>query len=462
MEWVRECMVLLEEKNYSWVASLSAIDFLENNLWEADRFPIHLKNHLWCFPAHDFCSEAGEGLIPDFFELHQGGFFQRDAELQALRDLLSRVLTFEDVDLNDKTQYLLSRKNDAIAVSQHLTMGMSPKKKHEVVIMSGIFDSLLSGPIDKIVELGCGHGYLSSFLALSGQRNNRSILGIDLSELNCLAASKRHFKISRAKAFKATAEHVNINFRPGYFSENSPRGLYDGEEDRWSIWTSLHGCGNLSVSMIRKWAQEETAKILLQVGCCYHRLDVPGNFPLSRHFCEIKLTKGHLNSACQAPPERRISHKEMLLHYYGALFHVFFAVFLALGLFDSSSLPFLGSMKAVPVHLGFGAFARAIFGHERKPFQGGEKFKNLTDACFNAILPELQSSDAFRKLSLLFAIQRLLGPCYEMLILADRVQWLRELGYIGSLIRIFDRKVSPRSYLVSAYKQQLYSSQLSY
>ena len=124
--------------------------------------------------------------------------------------------------------------------------------------------------------------------------------------------------------------------------------------------------------------------------------------------------------------------------------------------FDSSSLPFLGSMKGIPVHLGFGAFVRAILLTRtgQRTSQRDEIMKGLLEGemNFTSILPELKDPDSFRKLSFLLVIQRLLGPCYEMLILADRVQWLRELGYAASLTRIFDRNISPRSYLVSSHK----------
>ena len=344
MDWVRESMVFLAEKNYSWVASLSAIDFLENDLWEDSRFPAHLKKYLLHFPGFDHNNvEAMEHLIPDLFELSMDElsqlsthndenatmkekYLEKDSELPVLMGLLSKVLKFEDVDSRNKgMQYWhpsYRNQENVAQISQHAAMCMSPKKKHEVAIMSDLICSLLSHSMNHVVELGCGQGYLSSFLALKNPINDISILGIDLSERNCLAAAERHSKIAKAKAFRAATKDAKIHFLPGYFSENSPKELYQGDEGQLSIWTSLHGCGNLSVAMLRKWSEEKNAQILLQVGCCYHRLNVPENFPLSNHFRMLKLNKGLLNVACQAPPERRISYKEMLLHYYGTLFHV--------------------------------------------------------------------------------------------------------------------------------------------
>lgn len=127
-------------------------------------------------------------------------------------------------------------------------------------------------------------------------------------------------------------------------------------------------------------------------------------------------------------------------------------------MFDSSTLPILGSMKNIPLQNGFKEFALAILKsgkitrikHDLSPLIN--QMVENEDFIFS-ILPELLDGKSFAKLSFLLTIQQWLGPIIEMVILADRVQALREKGHVASLVRIFDRHLSPRSNLLMAYKR---------
>lgn len=340
MEQVLKSIDFIDRYNYLWIAKLSPIDFLMNALWDDVRFPRHLKKYLDEFPS--FSSIAFEnppglsiaiGKIPNLFDLDP---YTMDEAMNELKIKIKEAIGFETIDEDDIFASEFKRCGPVEYLSQHAMIGMSPKKKHEVSHMAFIIQSIINncygdkGKIEQVVELGCGLGYLSSFLAL--KHPHLSFLGIDLSAHNCLMATERHLRIIKDKSFRKKESSIQkVEFKKVFFSDT----VNINEElncDLQSIWVSLHGCGDLSTSMIRKWSSEENALTLLQVGCCYHRLSLPSNFPLSEMFHGvILLGKEHLNAACQAAPDRTIistngqqDNEAMLLHYYGVLFQVLF------------------------------------------------------------------------------------------------------------------------------------------
>ncbi|KAG0357973.1 Methyltransferase-like protein 25 [Gamsiella multidivaricata] len=217
-------------------------------------------------------------------------------------------------------------------LDSHLTPGMSPKKLHEVEILSGLIALYAKEhAIGSVIDLGAGQGYLSRVLAF---QHHLRVLGIDSNTIQTCGAQttqKRTEKLfvnkSKLKSsaslcdtqFSATdkqqqsqspatidsandpdlattpgsnfqlqhiTHHITASTLPTLLKEHFPKKSkplthcegnsdLDGyhkddaeEEGRWTL-CGLHACGDLTSNMIKLYL-ESSATCLFSVGCCYH------------------------------------------------------------------------------------------------------------------------------------------------------------------------------------------------
>lgn len=90
--------------------------------------------------------------------------------------------------LNDELEKWRNGKHSRI----HFSEFMSPKKLHEVEMMSEIVSALSHLSTTHIIDVGDGKGYLSSILAL---QYGLKVLGLDSSKVNTHGAAKRTLKL---------------------------------------------------------------------------------------------------------------------------------------------------------------------------------------------------------------------------------------------------------------------------
>lgn len=220
-------------------------------------------------------------------------------------------------------------KRDRAELPQHVTVGMKPKKIHEVAHfvkyiddLTSYIDSSFGCRISHIVDFGSGQNYLGR--ALASPPSCKHVFAIESKQHNIDGA--RSMDVSAKLAVKEKMIRNKKAFRAGKASENNeqspitrcisnpvsdrslngrPNAISDSHEDRGSIEylekilqdgnlsgvipqmqkqpphikgseepqlivVSLHSCGNLVHHGIRSLLINASVKAVAMVGCCYN------------------------------------------------------------------------------------------------------------------------------------------------------------------------------------------------
>lgn len=128
------------------------------------------------------------------------------------------------------------------------------KKREQVYSYRDLIAGYSNG-FRQIVDVACGMGHLSHYLALTLQQR---VIGIDINE--------RYLAFAREKA-------KSLNLPIEFIQRDALFELDDITSRESSSVLTLHGCGYLSQRVLRM-SQYDLAPILLAVSpCCYHGLD---------------------------------------------------------------------------------------------------------------------------------------------------------------------------------------------
>ncbi|KAI8603885.1 methyltransferase domain-containing protein [Dissophora ornata] len=339
---------------------------------------------------------------------------------------------------------------------------MSPKKLHEVEILSGLIASHAKDhAIGSVIDLGAGQGYLSRVLAF---QHHLCVLGVDSDTIQTCGAQTTQ---KRTEKFLATTpgsnfqlqhitHHITAATLPTLLKEHFPK--------KSRLWTlcGLHACGDLTSNMIKLYL-ESSATCLFSVGCCYHwiteRFDKDGNIAISDAFNRHKAHLGeHAKMiACQSP-ERWLKYQKETQdaihgHYFRALLH---KMMVEKGLYPGppAVAPVLGRMGKHRLK-GFPHYLTTAIHRLRLP----------TDVIppeeAQAAYEEFLEQDLYR-IGILWALRTMLGPLFEGMILLDRATYLHE-NIVGDgkddqkkgsvqLVAGFDVVESPRNMILVALK----------
>ncbi|KAK9085830.1 hypothetical protein Sjap_026241 [Stephania japonica] len=276
------------------------------------------------------------------------------------------VLTVKSLDLpreQDDLRMMLPNLN-VTPLSTVLAQGMSLKKKHEVETLSAIVNAVArSAGAQAIIDVGAGQGYLALVLSFQYQL---SVAAIDSSSHHGNVTSVRADRIKKhyvAKMHRTGLTHVHVPqtitcnvlstemlkdlsstlSRRDYvdLSDGIRSGL-DKPCDGWElnseeepscnnrnsglVLTGLHACGDLSITMLRTFAECEEIKAVVSVGCCYNLLTEEGagktrnecGFPLSGGVKSIGLYLGKSarDLACQSAERWSMLTKDIALQNF--------------------------------------------------------------------------------------------------------------------------------------------------
>ena len=223
----------------------------------------------------------------------------------------------EAQDLLTAKEALLPGNVNRDSVLRHFDRIMGEKKTHEVVEFGEFIAEFVGlrdggGHNQTLVDLGSGKGYLSQIMATFFPCD---VLAIDAKSTNTKGAEKRAKNLeskwealfrraavrsrgeippTRGKNWKAkrkTGEDeeetrdfkhrgrletltrfVDVDCNLNELIEASDLTNKDNNDGRFSI-IGLHTCGNLAPHSMRLFLTNDSAKYLLNVGCCYHLLD---------------------------------------------------------------------------------------------------------------------------------------------------------------------------------------------
>ncbi|KAF5398480.1 hypothetical protein PHET_07427 [Paragonimus heterotremus] len=252
------------------------------------------------------------------------------------------------------------------------------------------------------------------------------------------------------------------------------------ESDSYLI-TGLHCCGDLSQAIIRLFHADESALGLILVGCCYHKMTL-SDFPTSSVFREaatasklpqffgnVFSTEATFRLACQWSPSTWLlwTAHDFNVHRIRFLHRVLFSVCLTSPIVDLHGGPEnLPVRKAASDPIAAPEVVALLDGclNTDSPVTFSHVFPVLMELVTKQLhfrsIPNL-SPDLFYSLERLWdltpsllALQQLLQPLLEMVILADRLWFIREGSGVSTsgLVRLFDPLLSPRCVALVARK----------
>lgn len=182
-----------------------------------------------------------------------------------------------------------------------LCIGMKHKKIHEVAHLSNVIHDLC-GDFSNVVDVGSGKGYIAQALS---HHFGYHVIGLEGNEGQHDKAAARFTKTEeRRQARRAFSASPSASSSPVSASESSSRGVstvnffleYANQAEDLDFLVapslvepisslclmSLHACGDLSPILLHLYSQWQRADTLVNVACCYHKMDCSGRgFPMS-------------------------------------------------------------------------------------------------------------------------------------------------------------------------------------
>lgn len=458
--------------SYRWICDMAPVDFLyrlgkgqAQDLFSEQELAPLLSEH--------------DGMIDQWTDLIDIPIASVPPSLGDFVALLQRVLAYEQT-LKAQSQHYADRPLPK-PPSSHLWLGMKPKKQYEVAMMTRLITSILAAQskVKNVIEMGTGCGYLTSFLAVqlgaseepvtgAGQTGFQYV-GLDYNARNVRSAQERHERIAMARQYRC-CKSTPVHFVECHIAHPPVSSAYeaclakcfDWSHGRKALMLGLHGCGDLSSSMLRLFRDDERYQVLVQVGCCYHLLSescsLDAGFPLSHILRSrgFRLGRYLRNLACSSPErDAAMTFGERLgrslrLHFHSALFHVMLISEGIVTLKDSDgsstldespSLLHLGSLRSLAAE-NFVSFCQLLF--ERL------KMKAIPEATL--LRYESLYKKYYLNMSFMLILQRWMGTLVEQCISLDRVLACREFGLSAELVLLFDRVQSPRSHVLLVHK----------
>ncbi|NXE77990.1 MET25 protein, partial [Cochlearius cochlearius] len=266
--------------------------------------------------------------------------------------------------------------------------------------------------------------------------------------------AQRKMASLKAKASKSSESNLYFPLTSCITAETELSDIITDLED--CMMVGLHTCGDLAANTLRIFTAKPEIKAVCSVGCCYHLLseqfenqeDCPEEvwgFPM----CQYLKDKGWCcgrnarMSACLAL--ERVAVGQMLPTeslFYRAVLQVIIEEMYGVTKSDR--------------HVGK-TFSKSssFIDYVRKSLKKLElDDSKLTDSCimdyYEKYKHRMNELEAFNMLKVVLA------PCIEVLILLDRLCYLKEQDNIAwsGLVKLFDPVKSPRCYAVIALKKQ--------
>ncbi|KAF9138657.1 Methyltransferase-like protein 25 [Linnemannia schmuckeri] len=205
------------------VTDLMIVDYFTTNSWET-RMPQSWREAFECpqgkLSSLDLMRLVSLGHLRDFKEPAAGAPLEQQLVMEeecgvqdwpeSLKDFVRMV---KALSINRTLDPDYAKFKDTLDI--HLIPGMSPKKLHEVEILSGLMASTAKEhSIGSVIDLGAGQGYLSRVLAFQHQL---CVLGVDSNTIQTCGAQttqKRTEKLFVNKSKLKNASGKGRNSRP--------------------------------------------------------------------------------------------------------------------------------------------------------------------------------------------------------------------------------------------------------
>jgi len=153
----------------------------------------------------------------------------------------------------------------------------------DIITCNSRCDNTNDDDISDIIDIGSGKGYLTQQVAISCKevKKDINIIAVERSSEQMNGCEKR------SKRYKVEGiAYVQCDVgRDGKLVSEIVRPYLLG---RKLMLIGLHTCGDLASSCCRYFVRDERVSVLVNVGCCYHKLD--NGYPLSKAMQGYKLS----------------------------------------------------------------------------------------------------------------------------------------------------------------------------
>ena len=365
-----------------------------------------------------------------------------------------------------------------------VTLGMSPKKQHEVFRMGQAVKSIIerNHHISQVIDFGSGKGYLPEYIALTSP--GIKVVGLDREEVNSVGGLQRNKLMEKLwlPLFRKQNNDNSLDFDKNKMNHYCPVTIELKEEhiskdfvqnisnisdgfvsvNSNSMLVGLHACGDLTSLLLQTFLRCPQLKSIVAVGCCYHlitqkertqsymtdgphkqKLSDPNSihaFPTSKFLQQspIYFTRNALNLASQAP-ERMSSSQSLPAKnlFFRAVFQV-----LLREQFDTVAACNVGHSASTAS--SFQDYCTAAF----KKL----KLNDVADSVIESCYERFNDGSTERRLYIFHQLRILLARVIESLILIDRMLFLLDNEIEPSVLGLFDPVVSPRCYVLVAEK----------
>ncbi|NVJ04731.1 methyltransferase [Myxococcus sp. AM001] len=307
----------------------------------------------------------------------------------------------------------------ALTVSE--TQGLSAKKTHELERVLALLVPRTHS-IQEAVDVGGGMGHLARLCARTFGWTFHSI-----DRDAALQDKGRRWLTKTRPAGGDTLCFIQASVQDG--PQPQLDSLFSGR-DRASI--GLHTCGPLALTHLRK---SQGAGLVLNIGCCYDKLEVPRDYPVSRvgSAHPLPFTPHALALTTRGRPHKTEETFARMKRVYAWRF--------AFDLLSRRHFPERGFVRAgdAPRALYAGRFA--VYARDRLALLGLDP--GMTDTALNAF--EVSVRAETRDLLLCHLLRDRFARALEVVLLLDRALLLEESGFHVELLQLFDPSLSPRN-----------------
>lgn len=348
---------------------------------------------------------------------------------------------------------------------------IKPKKQHEidhiVELISQIqkYMVIKEDPVDSLVDIGAGVGHLSRIISL---KNKLPVMAVEGNQQFTLAANSLDEQLihNTEKQQRDGSSLETMPVRYTTFVTNELATRVDNFSTKSAILVGLHCCGDFSSTVLNIFRTSRKAKILVLLGCCYHKEfqcfhflnPTTGNkeasenlkssvFPLSRKWSGFELSYLQRELACHSNENmaERFNKEKIDISRY-ARAHLEKWIW---KVSESSDDRCIGmcSVKCVEEETTFEEYIRKAMSK-----RGSHLLDRVLEIIPKTELSRYVSTLRSSQFDKFDVFRQIFAPAIESVIIDDRLELLREYGITAKCVPLFDPVISSRNLAIVAYE----------
>lgn len=381
-----------------------------------DKIKLFLDKHHYIYDL-EVLKRYPNPIDPYYLKLSQNLNGLSNKELASFESDMS-----ESSNYNDELNSLLTQVKELIDIPKevytetelglNINRKLNPKKKHELSTLKTLFDK---SKFTKVFDIGGGVGHLSNVFVANTKKTAVCI------DMNLEFINSGQKKINRW----LTDHKDKVSFINKKVDNTLALVL-----SKTSLISGLHSCGELSVDIIKLFANSNQGG-LLNFGCCYHQLGNVYNISNYSQSRPLEITNNALHLATRSyayTNEIDVEQRRKVKLYRYAVHH------LGMKYFNDEFIT-LGNGKKADYNSDFSDYV----------FKYYTKAKNLSRKEIENFYELVETQQVIHENFYLDFIRALFGRLIEVYLLLDRVIYLKERQIDARLVQIFNRELSPRN-----------------